>query len=210
MRRKRAAIYVRVSTIEQDTDLQETELQQYVESRGWECVVYRDKGQSGAKHDRPALNQMLHNLRRRKFDVMVVWKLDRLARSLKQLLIIGEECRSLGVDLVSLRQNIDTTLPAGRLTFQILGAVAEFERELLRERVKAGMAQARRNGKHCGRPALRKFQPTAIQRMNELRSQGTSVRKLAGDFGTTQWMVARVTTPEQRKAVNIQCPNLPA
>jgi DNA invertase Pin-like site-specific DNA recombinase len=194
MKGKKAAIYVRVSTLEQDTDLQETELRQYVESRGWECVVYRDKGQSGAKNDRPALNQMLNDLRRRKFDVVVVWKLDRLARSLKQLLTIGEECRSLGVDLVSLRQNIDTTLPAGRLTFQILGAVAEFERELLRERVKAGMAQARRSGKHCGRPALRKFQPTDIETMRRLRSEGGSVRKLAKDFETSQWMVARITS----------------
>jgi DNA invertase Pin-like site-specific DNA recombinase len=137
---------------------------------------------------------MLSDLRRRKLDVIVVWKLDRLARSLKQLLTIGEECRSLGVDLVSLRQNIDTTLPAGRLTFQILGAVAEFERELLRERVKAGMAQARRTGKHCGRPALRKFQSAEIDRMRGLRSEGASVRKLAKDFETTQWMVARITS----------------
>jgi DNA invertase Pin-like site-specific DNA recombinase len=195
MKGKRAAIYVRVSTSEQDTGLQETELLQYVESRGWEYVLYRDKAQSGAKNDRPALNQMLSDSRRRKFDVMVVWKLDRLARSLKQLLTIGEECRSLGVDLVSLRQNIDTTLPAGRLTFQILGAVAEFERELLRERVRAGMAQARRTGKHLGRPALRKFHVTDIQRMRQLRSEGISIRKLAQDFETTQWMVAKITNP---------------
>jgi DNA invertase Pin-like site-specific DNA recombinase len=99
----------------------------------------------------------------------VIGKLDRLARSLKQLLTIGEECRSLGVDLVSLRQNIDTTSPAGRLTFQILGAVAEFERELLRERAKAGMAQAKRTGKHVGRPVLRKFQPTDLDQMKQLR-----------------------------------------
>jgi DNA invertase Pin-like site-specific DNA recombinase len=190
---RRAAIYVRCSTAEQETDMQETELLEYCEKRGWSCVVYRDKGQSGAKNDRPALNQMLSDLRRRRFDVVVVWALDRLARSLKQLLTIGEESRSLGVDLVSLRQNIDTTLPAGRLTFQILGAVAEFERELLRERVKAGMAQARRTGKHVGRPALRKFQTTDIERMREFRLKGMSVRKLAADFGTTQWMVARLT-----------------
>ncbi len=93
---------------------------EYSERRGWSCVLYRDKGQSGAKNDRPALNAMLDDLRKRKFDVIVVWALDRLARSLKQLLSIAEECRLLGVDLVSLRQNIDTTLPAGRLTFQIL------------------------------------------------------------------------------------------
>jgi DNA invertase Pin-like site-specific DNA recombinase len=201
MREKRAAIYVRVSTTDQDTGLQETELRQYVESRGWECVIYQDKAQSGAKNDRPALNAMLTDMRRRKFSVVVVWKLDRLARSLKQLLTIGEECQSLGVDLVSLRQNIDTTLPAGRLTFQILGAVAEFERELLRERVKAGMAQARRTGKHCGRPALRRFQPNEIERIRELRSNGTSVRKLAKDFETTQWMVARLMMPQVRTGI---------
>ena len=199
MKAKRAAIYVRVSTAEQDTDMQETELRQYVESRGWECVVYRDKAQSGAKNDRPALNAMLSDLRRRKFDVVVVWKLDRLARSLRQLLTIGEECRSLGVDLVSLRQNIDTTLPAGRLTFQILGAVAEFERELLRERVRAGMAQARRTRKHLGRPALRKFHVTDIQRMRQLRSEGISIRKLAQDFETTQWMVAKITNLQRNR-----------
>lgn len=200
---KRAAIYVRCSTAEQETDLQETELRQYCEARGWSCVLYRDKGQSGAKNDRPALNAMLTDLRKRKFDVVVVWALDRLARLLKQLLTIGEECRSLGVDLVSLRQNIDTTLPAGRLTFQILGAVAEFERELLRERVKAGMAQARRSGKHVGRPGLRRFHVTDIDRMRELRSKGTSVRKLAKDFETTQWMVARLTTPAATEPPNV-------
>jgi DNA invertase Pin-like site-specific DNA recombinase len=203
MKEKRAAIYVRVSTNEQETDMQEAELREYCDRRGWNCVVYRDKGHSGAKNDRPALKAMLSDLRRRKFDVVVVWALDRLARSLKQLLTIGEECRSLGVDLVSLRQNIDTTLPAGRLTFQILGAVAEFERELLRERVKAGMAQARRTGKHVGRPAMRRFEPTDIDRMRELRAGGASVRKLAKDFQTSQWMVARLTNSATMEALKV-------
>jgi DNA invertase Pin-like site-specific DNA recombinase len=190
---KRAAVYVRVSTAEQETDLQEHELREYCGRRGWSCVLYRDKGQSGAKNDRPALTSMMNDLGRRKIDVIVVWALDRLARSLKQLIGIAEECRAVGVDLVSLKQNVDTTLPAGRLTFQVLGAVAEFEREMLRERVKAGMAQARRAGKHVGRPALRRFQPSDIERMQLARRQGTSVRRLAMDFGTTQWMVARLT-----------------
>ena len=193
MRRKIAAIYVRVSTVEQETDMQEMELQDYCSRRGWESILYRDHGQSGAKQDRPALNSLLSDLRKRKIDVVVVWALDRLARSLKQLLTISEECRSLGVDLVSLKQSIDTTLPAGRLTFSILGAVAEFERELLRERVKAGMAQAKRAGKRIGRPALRHFGPAELDRIRSLRSQGTSVRKLATTFGTSQWMVAKIT-----------------
>jgi DNA invertase Pin-like site-specific DNA recombinase len=192
---KRAAIYVRVSTVEQETDLQEHELQEYCERRGWSSLVYRDKGQSGARNDRPALTVMMNDLRRRKIDVVVVWALDRLARSLKQLLSIAEECRSVGADLVSLKQSVDTTLPAGRLTFQ----VAEFEREMLRERVKAGMAQARRSGKHVGRPALRRFQVTEIEKMKLLRSQGMSVRRLATDFGTTQWMAARLTDSEPER-----------
>jgi putative DNA-invertase from lambdoid prophage Rac len=189
---KRAAIYVRVSTAEQDTDLQETELREYCQRRGWESILYRDRGQSGAKQDRPALNTLLVDLRKRRVDVILVWSLDRLARSLKQLLTISEECRSLGVDLVAVRQSIDTTLPAGRLTFQILGAVAEFERELLRERVRAGMAHARRAGKRIGRPALRHFGAGELERIRSLRTQGASVRRLAKDFATTQWMIAKL------------------
>ena len=195
MKAKRVAIYVRVSTNGQDTEVQESELREYVERRGWTYEVYRDKGQSGARSDRPELNRLLADLRKRKLDVVVVWALDRLARSLRHLLEIAEQCQSLGVDLVSLRQNIDTTMPAGRLTFQILGAVAEFEREMLRERVRAGMAQARRTGKRMGRPALRCFTALDVDRLRALRTQGRSVRRLAKEFGTTQWMVAKLTAP---------------
>jgi len=190
---KRATIYVRVSTAEQETALQEAELKEYCERRGWTFVLYRDKGQSGAKQDRPALNMLLGDLRKRKFDVLVVWALDRLARLLKQLLAISEDCRSLGVDLVSLKQAVDTTLPAGRLTFQVLGAVAEFEREMLRERVRSGMARARRAGKNVGRPAKRSFLSSEIEKMKDLRSHVASIRKLATEFGTSQWMAARLT-----------------
>ncbi len=199
---KRAGVYVRVSTAEQETDLQEAELKEYCERRGWTPILYCDHGQSGAKQDRPALNSLLSDLRKRKIDVVVVWALDRLARSLKQLLSISEECRLLGVDLVSLRQAIDTTLPAGRLTFQILGAVAEFERELLRDRVKSGMAQARRAGKRIGRPALRHFSPGELARIRSSRTQGASVRLLAKDFATTQWMIAKLLgSPEAAESV---------
>jgi DNA invertase Pin-like site-specific DNA recombinase len=138
------------------------------------------------------LNQLLQQLRRKKFDVLVVWALDRLARSLRQLLTISEECKALGVDLVSLKQNIDTTLPAGRLTFQVLGAVAEFEREMLRERVKAGMNQARRVGKHVGRPARRRLSGADIEKIRLLRAQGRSVRRIAKEYGASQWMIARL------------------
>jgi Resolvase, N terminal domain len=115
-----------------------------------------------------------------------------VARSLRQLLTIAEECKILGVDIVSLKQNIDSTLPAGRLTFQVLGAVAEFEREMLRERVKAGMTQARRVGKHIGRPARRRLGRVETEKIRLLRSQGRSVRQLAREFGASQWMIAKL------------------
>lgn len=137
--------------------------------------------------------ELMKDIRKRKVDVIVIWALDRLARSLKHLLTIAEECKALGVDVVCLKQNIDTTLPAGRLTFQVLGAVAEFEREMLRERVKAGMAQAKRSGKKIGRPALRHFGAADIEQVRSLRTQGKSVRQLAKDLGTTQWMISKIS-----------------
>jgi DNA invertase Pin-like site-specific DNA recombinase len=194
MKQKNAAVYVRVSTSDQHTELQESELREYCERRSWKYVLYRDHAQSGARENRPALTEMMKDIRKRKIDVIVIWALDRLARSLKHLLTVAEECKTLGVDIVCLKQNIDTTLPAGRLTFQVLGAVAEFEREMLRERVKAGMAQARRAGKRIGRPALRQFGPKDIERVRTLRSAGASVRQIVKDFGTTQWMITRLTS----------------
>jgi len=200
--KKRAGAYVRVSTDGQDTEMQESELKEYCARRGWEAILYRDRGQSGAKQDRPALNSLLSDLRKRRVDIILVWSLDRLARSLKQLLSIAEECKSVGADLVCIKQSVDTTLPAGRLTFQILGAVAEFERELLRERVKAGMAQARRAGKRIGRPALRTFSLGELERIRFLRQQGTSVRKLAKDFQSSQWMIVKLLgSPEAGESV---------
>ena len=193
MRPRRAGIYVRVSTGEQDTAMQEAELRDCAERRGWEVnKVYRDQGQSGARESRPGLNALLDDVRRRRVDVVMVWSLDRLARSLKHLLSLAEEFHSLGVDLCSHKQAIDTSSPAGRLTYQVLGAVAEFEREMLRERVRSGVAQARRRGKRIGRPALRRFSATEAQEIRQLRRGGTSVRRLAIDFKTTQFMIVKL------------------
>jgi DNA invertase Pin-like site-specific DNA recombinase len=190
---KRAAIYLRCSTLDQEVRVQQAELCEFAERRGWEYEIFTDRGQSGSRESRPALDRLLQQLRRKKFDVLVVWALDRLARSLRQLLTISEECKALGVDLVSLKQNLDTTLPAGKLTFSVLGAVAEFEREMLRTRVVAGMAQARRVGKHIGRPARRRLSQAEIEKIRLLRSQGRSVRQLAKQYSATQWMIARST-----------------
>lgn len=193
MKAKRAAVYLRCSTKSQETEMQEVELTEFCSRRGWEHQIYRDTGQSGAKESRPALDALLSDIRKRRVDVLVVWALDRLARSLKQLLSIADECRSVGVDLVSLKQNVDTTLPAGRLTFQVLGAVAEFEREMLRTRVKAGLEMARRNGKRLGRPALRNFDSDEKAEIRQLRKAGTSVRSLAIRYGTTQYVISKMS-----------------
>jgi len=193
MKAKRAAVYLRCSTKSQETEMQEVELTEYVSRRGWEYKIYRDTGQSGAKESRPALDSLLSDVRKRKVDVLVVWAFDRLARSLKQLLSIAEECRSLGVDLVSLKQNVDTTLPAGRLTFQVLSAVAEFEREMLRTRVKAGLEMARRNGKKLGRPARRHFDSDEKSEIRQLRKKGAGVRSLALRYSTTQYTISKLS-----------------
>jgi DNA invertase Pin-like site-specific DNA recombinase len=193
MKTKRAAVYLRCSTRAQETEMQEVDLTEYVSRRGWKYKIYRDTGQSGAKESRPALDLLLSDLRKRKVDIVVVWALDRIARSLKQLLSIAEECRLLGVDLVSLKQNVDTTLPAGRLTFQVLGAVAEFEREMLRTRVKAGLEMARRNGKRLGRPALRHFDSDEIMEIRQLRKAGSSIRSLALQYHTTQYLISKLS-----------------
>ena len=192
MEQKRAAIYTRVSTNQQHTKAQEAELIDFAERRGWQFTVYCDHGESGAKEHRPALDRLLADARRKRIDVVLAVALDRLARSLRQLLSLAEEFAKLGVDLIATRQSLDTSVPAGRLTYSVLGAVAEFERELLRGRVRAGLAHARKNGKRIGRPPLRQFTTAELNAMRQQRASGASVRKLALQYGTTQWMVSQL------------------
>jgi DNA invertase Pin-like site-specific DNA recombinase len=151
----RAAIYARVSTLDQEPENQLQELRRYVEARGWTAAEYVDKGVSGAKDRRPALDQLLADAKRRRFDVLVCWRLDRLGRSLKHLITLLDELQSLGVAFVSLAEGIDATTPAGKLQMHILGAIAEFERERIRERVLAGLQRARAHGQRLGRPNAR-------------------------------------------------------
>lgn len=148
----KTAIYARVSTVDQEPENQLQELRRYVQARDWTAVEYVDRGVSGAKDRRPALDQMLADARRRRFDVVVCWRLDRLGRNLKHLLTMLEELQALGVAFVSLTEGIDATTPAGKLQMHILGAIAEFERERIRERVLAGLQRARTQGKRLGRP----------------------------------------------------------
>ena len=148
----RAAIYTRTSTTDQSTENQAIELRRYVEARGWTAQEYTDKGVSGAKDKRPALDELVRDAKRRKFDVLVCWRLDRLGRNLKHLITLLEDLQALGVAFVSLAEGIDATTPAGKLQMHILGAIAEFERERIRERVLAGLQRARTQGKRLGRP----------------------------------------------------------
>ena len=174
----RVAIYARVSTLGkgQDTEVQFRELRQFSQARGWQIVgEYTDSGVSGSKESRPELNRLLTDARRRKFDCVLVYRYDRFARSLRQLVNALEEFRSLGIDFVSLHEGVDTSTANGRLVFGIFASIAEFERELIRDRVKSGLANARAKGKRLGRP--RKIVDAA--RIGQLRAQGVSWRKIA-------------------------------
>jgi DNA invertase Pin-like site-specific DNA recombinase len=148
----RAAVYARVSTFDQEPENQLAELRRYTSARGWALQEYVDRGVSGAKDRRPALDTLLTDARRRRFDVLVVWRLDRLGRNLRHLITLLEELQALGIAFVSLNEGIDATTPAGKLQMHILGAIAEFERARIAERVKAGLQRARAQGTRLGRP----------------------------------------------------------
>lgn len=161
------ALYARVSTTDkgQDIDLQLSELRNFAQKRDWEAMAYIDQGVSGAKSKRPALEELLKAARSRKIDTVIVWRLDRLGRSLSHLLHMLNEFQALGVAFISLRENIDMTTPTGRLMTHLIGAFAEFERELIRERVKAGIETAKRKGKKIGRNST---PPITLRRIIEL------------------------------------------
>jgi len=157
MKQIRVAFYVRVSTSNghQNPEVQLNDMRPFAESREWHQVGdYIDQGVSGSKDSRPALNRLMADAKQRKFDVILVWKLDRFARSLKHLVVSLAEFESLGVQFVSLKDNLDLTTASGRLMFQIIGAMAEFERSLIQERVRAGLRNARAKGKRLGRPEV--------------------------------------------------------
>lgn len=183
----RAGLYVRVSTLDQYPENQLEELRRYAAARDWpEPVVYVDRGISGAKESRPALNNLLRDAKRRKLDIVVCWRLDRLGRSLRHLIMVLDELMALGVGFVSLGEGIDTSTPAGRLQLHVLGAIAEFERERIRERVRAGLARARRQGKRLGRPRA-SVPPVRLP-------VGLTVRQAARLWGVSKSTAARRLT----------------
>lgn len=177
----RAAIYARVSTNNgQDPHMQTRELREYCQRRGWEIAgEYVDAGVSGAKEHRPQLDVLLAACRKRRVDAVVVYRYDRFARSLRQLVNALEEFRSLGIEFISLHEGVDTSTPNGRLIFGIFASIAEFERELIRDRVKSGIAAARSRGKRLGRPGV----TVDAARIAALRVSGLSWPKIATELG---------------------------
>jgi len=176
----RVALYARVSTTDQSTDSQLLDLRKYVLDRGWK--IYRefvDEGISGTKDSRPALDQLMADAKKRKFDIMLVWRFDRFARSTRHLINALEEFRNLGIDFVSYQENIDTSSPLGSAIFTIISAVAQLERDIIAERVKAGLRRARENGKKLGRPRL----AVDAGKIAALRAQGRSWREIAEELG---------------------------
>jgi DNA invertase Pin-like site-specific DNA recombinase len=172
---KAAALYARVSTLDQSCEVQLQDLRRYAGQRFVQHREYIDVGVSGAQRHRPQLDTLMKDAHKRLFDVVLVWKFDRFARSLKHLIESLDEFSSLGIDFISYTEGVDTTTPSGQLLFHIVGAVAQFERDLIAERVRAGMAHARSLGKHIGRPRAAVDEEAA----SRLRAGGRSLREIA-------------------------------
>jgi len=177
----RVALYARVSTLNgQHPEMQLGELREYASRRGWNIVgEYVDEGISGSKESRPQLNRLMTDVHRRKFEIVLVWKIDRFGRSLKHLVNALADLDSYGVAFVSLRDNLDLSTPSGRLMFQIIGAMAEFERALIQERVRAGLKSARARGTRLGRPRT----SVDAEQIARRRAAGASWREISQEMG---------------------------
>jgi DNA invertase Pin-like site-specific DNA recombinase len=194
---KRAVLYLRVSTVDQTTANQEQELRQVAERAGWEIVhVYRDHGISGAKgrNGRPQFDALCRDAAARKFDVVMAWSVDRLGRSLQDLVAFLAELHALKVDLFLKTQGIDTTTPGGKALFQMMGVFAEFERAMIQERVRAGLKRARGEGKRLGRPPLAPELKERIEAALRTPGRTEGVRKIAERFGVSPDTVQRLST----------------
>lgn len=179
----KAAIYARVSTSDQSAEMQTAELREFVKQRHWDLALdLVDIGESGAKDSRPGLDKLLAAARRRQVDVVVVYRFDRFARSLAFLVKSLEEFRALGIDFVSLHESVDTSTPNGRLVFGILGSVAEFERELIKERIRSGIAAAKHRGVRFGRPAV----IVDREKIEEMRKRGSSWSAIERELGISR------------------------
>jgi DNA invertase Pin-like site-specific DNA recombinase len=190
----RVALYARVSTLhgQQDPEMQLSELREYATRRGLSIhEEYVDQGVSGSKESRPALNRLMFDAQRCRFDAVLVWKIDRFGRSLKHLVNSLADLSAYGIAFISLRDHLDLSTPSGRLMFQIIGAMAEFERALIQERVKAGLRNAKAKGKQIGRPR----QDVDPSKVFELRAQGLSWRAISEHLKLGLGTVYRAANP---------------
>ena len=189
---KRAALYVRVSTDRQTVENQIARLTEIATARGWKIVqIFSDAGISGARarKDRPGLDEMLKQVQRHRFDLVMAWAIDRIGRSLIDLLGTIQHLEACGVDLYLDQQAIDTTTPAGKLMFHVTGAFAEFERSLIRQRIHAGLKRAVANGKTLGRPLN---DPQALDKARQWLGKGLGINKVARQVGLSNSTVARL------------------
>ena len=185
----RIAIYARVSTSDQSSESQLLDLRRYVSDRGWNIFKeYVDEGISGTKDSRPALNELMNDAKKRRFDMVLVWRFDRFARSTRHLILALGEFKNLGIDFVSYQENIDTSSPLGSAIFTIISAVAQLERDIIASRVKAGLRRARENGKKLGRPRA----SVDTEKIHWLRSKGLSLRAIAKETGVSRTTVSDV------------------
>lgn len=195
-----AAVYARVSTIGhgQDPSMQTRELSEYCMRRGWGVFdLYVDNGVSGKKDSRPALNRLMADAHARRFDVVVCWRFDRFSRSVSHLCRALETFNALDIQFVSLCEQVDTSTPTGKLVFTILGAVAEGERNLIAERVRSGLRNARAKGKRLGRPT----KPVDVGQINSLRASGRSWRTIAGMMKLSVGTVYAAARSQHAKAL---------
>ena len=192
---KRAVLYLRVSTLDQTTANQERELREVAARMGCDIIkVYKDHGISGAKgrEKRPAFDALCRDAAQRKFDVVMAWSVDRLGRSLQDLVAFLSELHALRIDLFLHQQGLDTTTPAGKAMFQMMGVFAEFERAMIQERVRAGLARARSEGKRLGRPPIPVDLEKAIRAALNKPGRTEGVRKIAARFGVDPGTVQRI------------------
>jgi len=186
--KQKVALYARVSTINQNTDSQLVDLRKYADQRAFDIVEeYVDEGISGTRDSRPALNRLMADAKRRKFDVIAVWRFDRFARSTKHLVTALEEFRHLGISFVSYQENLDLGSPMGEAMFTIIAAISKLERDIIAERVKSGLRRAKSQGTRLGRPRA----SVDVDRVVTLQGEGLSIRSIAAELGVSRGAVER-------------------
>ena len=182
-KKPRVVAYVRVSRSDQNPQLQEDEVREHAVRRGWELtIIYKDQGVSGSRDRRPDLDRMMTDARRRRFDVLLVWRTDRLFRSIKHMVNALDELNGLGISFCSVTEPFDTSVPSGLLLLHLVSAMSQFERSLIIERTRAGLAAAVRRGTKLGRP--RRY--VDVERASQLRRDGKSDRTIAREMGVAR------------------------